>query len=346
MIRPSSLPMLAQCSAFESSGGEFAALGSQRHAALRAHFGGDDALLDALDEESQAGIRWAAEYIRCHAPMADHAIAWETQRSFVAPDFSDISGTPDATCGDHLFDLKWRRRDYDAQMAAYALMLLEARPGATITAHLLFGEPQHAQRLTFDRASAERIVGSILDACREPKPSPCDYCGWCAKRLSCPALVEPAKRIAHGYTDGSLNILAWHPHVMESAEEIDTALTIARVVTKWCESVEHHAKEAVLKRGLALPNYELKERSGRQFVADVKRAYELLKLPADDFLRACDVRLNTSKTTEKIGLDSLVAAAEGLKQAPAKREVERRLADVIQRGKPTVALVAKREQEI
>lgn len=344
MIRPSSLPMLAQCSAFESgTASEYADEGTKRHAALRAHYNGDDTLLDALDDESQEAVKWAAEYIRLHAP-SDMPCVWETKRNWVRPDFSNGSGTPDCVCSNHLFDFKWRRRDYSAQLADYSLAMFEILPvGYTVHVHILFGADQWAERYDIDRESAERIVAEVLTKCEAPTPTPCDYCGWCAKKLTCQALVRPALRIAKEYTDGELNLLNWHPSKMESAEEIDTALIVARSVAKWCESVEFHAKEAATKKGLALPHFKVQERAGRAHITDTLAAYQAIGLPAEAFLATCEPRMNTSKDKTRLGLVDVYAKAKELKKAPAEREVKAKLGDLLQRGKPTISLVSKDE---
>jgi len=337
--------MLAQCPAFESSGGEFAELGTDRHEALRAHYHGDDSLLEMLDEESQQGIRWAADYIRAHSTDG-HPLEWETTRKWTRPDFSEAQGTPDVVNGLTIFDFKWRPRDYTAQMADYALSLIQS-PDDVVTVHLLFGAIRRPEVIRFNIDACERIVGAILESCQTPDPRPCDYCNWCSKRLVCPAMTRPAAVVGAGYQEpGLLDFTTWRPsELMENAEQLAFALTLwRRVLKKWGESVEYHAMEAATKRGLKLPGYEIKERQGRKFVSNTQQAYELSGLEPEKFLTACAVRLNTSKThPDQVGLDKLFADALGIKTAAAKREVEKRLGAVIQRGKPTLALVSVKE---
>lgn len=341
--RPSSLPMLAQCPAFESSGSNFADLGSDRHAALKAHFEGDDSLLELLDEEDQDGIRWAADYIRANSTDG-HPLEWEVRRSWMRPDLSPAEGTPDVTNGPQIFDFKWRSRDYAAQMADYALERIE-QGFKQVTIHILFGCEKRAVKLHFDSEACEKIIMPILRGLENPTPKPCDYCGWCARQFTCPAKTGPAKVVAEGYAEPDMVQLIkdWHPsEMMNDPQQIAFALTIWRkILKKWGESVEFHAMEAATKLGLKLPGFELKERQGREFVTNAQRAFELSGLPAEKFLTTCSVRLNTSKTyVDQIGLEKLFAEALGLKAAPAKREMKKRLAEVIQRGKSTLALVS------
>jgi hypothetical protein len=339
--RPSSLPMLAQCSDFESSGSDFADLGTDRHAALRAHYNGDDSLLTLLDEEDQEGVKWAADFIRANSTDS-YSMEWETKRAWSRPDFSEAQGTPDLVNGSIIFDFKWRQRDYAAQMADYALSVIE-KGFERVTVFLLFGCERRAVKLFFDAAACDAVLIPLLKRAETPTPTPCDYCGWCAKQFTCKAKTGPAKVVAEGYAESDMLqvIKDWHPsEMLGNADQISFALTIWRkVLKKWGESVEFHAMEAATKQGLKLPGFELKERQGRKFVADTQRAYELSGLPPEKFLQACAVRLNTTKTNPLPGLDKLFAEAFGLKMAPAKREAEKKLAEVIQRAKSTLSLV-------
>jgi hypothetical protein len=334
--------MLAQCPCFESSGSEFAELGTDRHDALKAHYAGDDSLLDLLDDDSHEGIRWAADYIRAHSTDG-YPLEWEVKRAWCRPDFSDATGTPDVVNGLTIFDFKWRYRDYSAQMADYALSLI-GNSSDKVTVHLLFGANRRAEKLQFDYEACERILLPILKGLENPTPKACDYCGWCSKQFTCPAKTGPARTVAEGYAEPDMLQLIkdWHPsEMMNDAQQIAFALTIWRkLLKKWGESVEFHAMEAVTKLGLQLPGYELKERQGREFVTNAQRAFELSGLPAEKFLAVCSVRLNSSKTyADQIGLEKLFAEALGIKTAPAKREMKKKLAEVIQRGKSTLALV-------
>lgn len=345
-MRPSSLPMLAKCPAWESSGGnEATEAGATRHAALAWLLNSSSTdvqraeAIAPLDEPDREACEWAADYIRTHAPLSDHPLHLERGLTLIDDDFEEVMrGTPDVACGNHLFDLKWRQRDYTAQMAAYALMLIEESGWHEVHVHVLYGESKRAERFTLDHDGATQLVYAIVEAARNPAkvPTPCDYCSWCARRLTCPALTKTAKTVADGYSVLD-TVHNWHPSEVADAEQLATMLFIARKVLKpWVESVEHHALDAVVKQGLALPGYELKTRKAREWIADVGGAFTASGLPQADFLRACDVRLNTSKTyPDKVGIVDLFATGNGLKKAPAKRDLMKRLEHVMQQGKPT-----------
>ncbi len=342
------MPMLAQCSAFDPAGGEFADIGTDRHSALRAHLNGDDSELDLMDEEDQSGIRWAADYIRANT-SSQWPVQFEVRGTFTAPNFEEISGTPDVVCGPDVFDFKWRPRDYSAQMACYAAMQFE-KGIDRVHVHILFGATKRAERLEFTADAVEKIIAPILDRCVTPAPKSCDYCHWCSKQLTCSENTKPAEVVGAGYAEpGLLDITTWRPSDMmnlsdpENVKHLAFALTLWRkVLKKWGESVEFHAMEAATKMGLQLPGYELKTRQGKQFVADVESAFKASGLEPADFLKACTVRLNTSKKyPNQHGLDVIFKEKfQEASIAAAKRTVKSKIGDLIQRGNETLQLKA------
>ncbi len=357
-LRPSSLPMLAQCPAWQSSGGnDDTAAGATRHSAL-AWLLNDTATQEqqaeavaCLDEHEVESVTWAADYIRTHAPMADHPLHTERTLTLLDDDFKEVMrGTPDVACGPELFDLKWRERDYTAQLAAYALMLMEESGWHEVHVHVLYGERRRAERFTLTHEGATELVFRIVESTYgTPTPTPCDYCGWCARRITCPALTGPAKHVATRYAgeETLAKVEQWHPSEQTDAAQLSLMLFIARKVLKpWIESVEHHALDAVTKQGLALPGYEMKTRAARQWVADVTAAFAATGLPQDVFLKCCDVRLNTSKTyPDKVGVVDEFAKASGLKKAAAKRDLMKRLEPALGIGKPTHYLAETGDKE-
>lgn len=337
--RPSSLPALDQCPRFESGGtSDFAEAGTARHHALSAMLmNNDESLAFALPDESERdAVIWAAEYIKLQAPSSDYPIVCEVKREWMGPDFSDREGTPDVTCGNHIFDLKWRKRDYDAQMADYALAVMSEGGFESVTVHILYGAFKQIEVIKLDYATASRIVLDILTKANNPKaePIPCDYCGWCAKRLTCPALLERANVVAEHREDWGL--ASYHSSEIITAEEMGKALRLAKALGKWCESVEHHARE-LAKNGIIAEGFKVQERKGNRFIASIMDAYSKAGIEQSDFLSACEIKFSS--------LVELYAAKEGLKKAAAEREMERKLGEVVQRKQSTVSLVSVKEKE-
>lgn len=332
--RPSSLPMLAECSQFVGNGGEFAEQGTVRHAALSDLLTGNDAGLFLLDtDEEREAVRWAADYIKLKAPTADYPFVCEVKRQWLGPDFTEREGTPDVVCGPVLFDFKWRRRSYDAQMADYALALMDDGFDV-IEVHVLYGAVKQVEVIRFDRATANRIVAPILDKAGRNDPTPCDYCGWCANRLTCSALLERANVVAENRDDWRLE--SYHASEIVTADEMGKALKLAKALGDWVEAVEHYAKE-MARNGVIPTGFKIQNRQGNRFITSVTEAYAKSGITQEEFLKACEIKFTS--------LVELHAAKEGIKKAAAEREMEKRLGDVVQRKSPSVSLVSIKEKD-
>jgi hypothetical protein len=347
MLRASSLPALAECPCFEASSSDFADAGVDRHTALQKHFAGDDSLLDLLPEEDQAGVRWAADYIRVKANLTEHPLTWERENTSTAilPDFTEIPGTPDAVCSLDIFDLKWRQRDYTAQMAAYALMRLQAidlNSNVEIRVHVLYACFKRAEVLTFDLETAQSIIQPIADHYNDPnkKPTTCTYCGWCSKQLICDSFNQPALQAVQARDDWKLE--TWHPSQIEDPHQMAKLLRAVPLLEKLCKSARYHAKEMVLNKGITIPGFELKSENGKSSCFDVAGAFNAMPLTAAEFLQCCDVRLETSKThPDKKGLVEMLKEKNGHpSKAAAKREVKRLLKDYMRTPKEVLKLKA------
>jgi len=344
MIRPSSFPALKQCPCFEGGQASVDAdKGTERHSTLASLLNGDNDRITFLDDEDAESVRWAREYIELNAPMVDYPLVVE-QRVQYELDGIIISGTPDYVCGSHIFDLKTRPRDYKSQMAAYAMHFLEIR--SEVTVHLMYCATRHVEKFTLTQQQCLDILNPILDASTDPnrKPNPCDYCGWCARQLTCEAINDRAKAVVAGRSDWELE--TYQTSFITDPFEMSKALRVARMLGKWVDSVEFHAKEMWVKEGKELPGFLLKERKGKSYIVDVVKAYQLLGLPESDFLKCCDVRMNTSKTNpEKVGVVDTYKKAHNITLSGAKKAVAEKLESVIQRGKNTVSIVAEKSTE-
>ena len=321
--RPSSLPGLQGCSCYEpdqTSDIEQKQAGTLRHEALAAYLTGQEGWDKDLDEYDAEGVAWAGEYIRAHAPMSDHPLRIEEKRTTYTDSFEEITGTPDVTCGWVLFDLKGRSIDsYMAQMAAYALM--DGWPEVEV--HVLYGTERRAKTWRVTRQEAMELVENIIARASTPGayPTACDWCGWCSKRLTCPSVIEGVNKVVAARDDWHLE--TYHSTEIETAEQMGQALTIARRLKEWCEAVEHHAREMALKRGMVPVGFELRTRRGSREIESVASAFGLAGLPQEAFLKACEVKFSR--------LVEVAAEFHGMKKAHAERDLDVKLASVIER---------------
>jgi hypothetical protein len=78
--------------------------------------------------------------------------------------------------------------DYQGQMAAYALGLMQMRFEQTWSTHLLFCDQRKmvTHHWTYQTAS-DMVRGILANVGTGPREN--DYCGWCSKSLTCPARV-------------------------------------------------------------------------------------------------------------------------------------------------------------
>lgn len=338
-IRPSNLPMLAECPKFEGAPSEATARGTLRHEALEVYLAGDEHAFDNLSEDEAENLEWAADYVKLKAPLLDHKPVVEAKLSGVLPNGMPIEGTPDIVCGDHLFDLKWRPRDYRPQMACYSFMILDGRAvddaaGREITAHVMYAQTQTVRVMKFDSYTAWETIKPIIAQATASfaVATPCSFCGWCSKRLTCEALVQQVNIALK--SNPLWDLPQWHSSEMKTAKEMGLALKIARTLGDWCESVEFHAKDLAIKQGIVAEGFTLASRQGNRFVDDIGAAFQKANLPQEVFLKACNVRPRQ--------LFDLYAEFHGLKKAHAEREVEKRLGETIKRKEPSVSLVAEK----
>lgn len=348
--RPSSLPMLKVCPCFDGQGSKDTDEGRERHAALKDYLEDKEFLLNALDEEGREAVIWAADYIRMVAPLSDHPAKFEEKISITLPKWEQMEGTPDAVCGPEVFDLKWRPRDYDAQMAAYAWGRLQELPEVQeVRVHVLFGATKNKQVYTIDAETAEAIVMPIVEKANDPgrKPNPCEYCSMCANKLKCEALNIRAQTVAAGREDWKL--ANYHSSELTDPQEMAKALALASHLEKWTKAVKHHAREMVVKQGLAIPGWELKTKAGKSSCHDVTGAFNATGLPVEVFLKCAELRLNRSKTNpNKEGLIEAYAQEKDLPKTAAKKLLKKTL-EPFMRTPPEVqylkSLTQKEEEE-
>ena len=242
-------------------------------------------------------------------------------------------------------------------MAAYAAMMFQENAWSEVQVHVLYAESKFAQRFSFAYDDALRLVLDIVASASAPGAAPkaCDYCGWCAKAVTCPALLKPAldaaaARQEPAEADKSLLVpfldTGAHSSEIKDALTMGAALRMARVVARWCKSVEHHAREMAVKGGQVPAGFEISNRAGKMFVTDTAAAFGLAALPQEDFLKACAVRLNSSvKYKEQVGLIEVAAKFNGVKKAQAKRDLLAKLAPVVKQGSGSVQLKAVGKEE-
>lgn len=206
----------------------------------------------------------------------------------------------------------------------------------TVIVYELYTRSKEIVWYTIDRAGAEQIVFSIVNAIKNPdkKPNPCDYCGWCGSQLECPALNERAITVAKNREDWQLT--NYHSSQIIDPTEMSKALLLARQLEGWVEAVKSKANEMAIL-GQVIPGFTLAERSGSRKIADIRAAFERLQMPIDNFLPACEVKITKLE-------ECYLELFPNMKKSVVKKELESRLGELITTGQSTKFLTPIKEK--
>jgi len=355
IIRPSALPALAESPCFcAGSGNKDTDQGTQRHKLFRDLLvvgEGDCKQVLARDyglskDETEA-VKWAAEKVMAECIASPNKILTEYHLDPVDDDtfepLFENGGTADAIWRNHVFDLKWRPRDYRLQMAAYAIGVFQQfEDYEAVFCHVLFGNTRQETVYEFTRESALALVVPVIDAAKsrgDGEFTPSDYCGWCANLVTCPVKCELASTIAQSReklkAETRAKFLEWvvagaHSSDIDDPHVCAVALEVARELAKWAEGVEHRAKE-MSQQGRELPGFSMITRQGNRFIESVAGAYPRLGICQDAFLSACEIKF--SKLVELYAEQN-----GGLKKSVAEKELAAKLGDLLKRKPSTLTL--------
>lgn len=230
-LRPSSLPKLAECPRYESEpvAGAAADRGTAMDSAFRAILDGSHVgFLPDTNPEDIAAIRWAVDAFKI---LAGNAPIQSSEKDLKV-EMLGMTGTADGACPEKLFsvDIKSGQvRDYEAQMAAYALGFMEREFCENWTTHLLFCDERRIVSMSWTQESAWDVVNPIIALAKDPQatPTPCDYCGWCAKRWICATRLEPLSILLTGAPD-KLDLVSIKAHPADLGRLLDITHAIAK----------------------------------------------------------------------------------------------------------------------
>ena len=199
VIRHSMLPKLAACPKYRPTpgpAGPAAARGTKMDEAFRLGLQGDRSKIDALPAEDRPAVEWAVALMEDYKRIG----TIEAREEYLAMHTPGIShvGTADAVCErmGWVADLKTGQlRGYAEQLAAYAYAMMHQTFEEEYAAHVLYCDQQLVKSYRFTLAQAREIVERILAEVRDPNAQPraCDYCDWCARKDTCPAVVRPVE---------------------------------------------------------------------------------------------------------------------------------------------------------
>lgn len=325
VLRPSSLPGLAECPHYspdQDMGQEQKSDGTKRHTALGLYLADDPDWRRELGDWDAEGVEWAGEYIRTHAPLADHQVQIEEPGIASIPMLADIRGTPDIYCGPVLFDLKGRDiGSYREQMDAYVLM----RHYPTVEVHVLYATERRAEVHRIFRAEAEARVSAIVERVDEatisPAPQVCDWCGWCANRTSCPALAAVSQQAARAT---GLDIPSGPIEEVKDGPRLRALKLAADAVEEWAKAAKAHIRDMAIKHGVLPDGFTLRERKGAAKITDAWAAINAAGIPIE--IAAGILSLSVTDLVRVYG------EHHGMKATAARADIETRLGPIIERG--------------
>lgn len=289
-IRHSSLPKLALCGQYEGTAGNSSAAsrGTMLDGVFRNAWVTEELPRD-LSYEDAVAVKWALGQCIQLGGGADGLTTQESQCRIQTSGLEHM-GTADgvAVRGKWLIDLKSGQvYDYTGQMAAYALGLMETHFEQEWTTHLLFCDQQKMVTQHWTYTSAKENVQRILDNVgTAPKEN--DYCGWCAKSLTCPARVASK--------DGAIVAVAGlAPTVQDDGflALLNDPASLGRFL-KQCATLEDFREAAaekarqLLEAGEQVPGWRLQKPRATEFVGaeHVARAVEQGLIGAGDAINA------------------------------------------------------------
>lgn len=267
-MRSSELPKIALCGQWESAPGESseAAQRGTRIDKYMRHMWETGEVPSGDDEEIKLA-HWANCQLLALSKGRGDVKTDEASCRIYIPVIKYV-GTMDAVSvrGRWLADLKsGQRHNYREQMAAYALGCMTEHMETQWTAHLLFCDQKEVISETFTFSEARAIVQAAVDNVGKP-PKLNEYCGWCAKSLTCPArvdanwkaLTETASGMPVEQDAGFLAMLA-------DPERLGLFLTRAKVFDDFREAAEAKARE-LLAAGEHVPGWRLQKPRVSEFV--------------------------------------------------------------------------------
>ena len=270
-LTPSSAPKLAECAVFVGASGASAAAerGTAIDCAIRLAMDGDTAPLDQLTADDLAAATWGIETLR-RLSGGEHVETREEYLAMAVPGLSKL-GTADAICKRAMWvaDIKTGQvRNYRQQLAAYALACMEDHFAESWTAHVVYVDQQLVRSYDFTRAEAEQITqGWISEATSaDAKPTPNEYCGWCANFNSCKAIVRQA--------EGALALVKTDGRTVEQirSEIMADPIQMSVFAANW-KTTEKHIAEPVmelLKQRLAagdeIPGWKLTNPKEKEYI--------------------------------------------------------------------------------
>jgi hypothetical protein len=333
-IRASSLPKLAECPVFVGASGYSAAAerGTRIDGDIRDLVAGN-AVPVCESAEDNAAIDWGAGTLRS---LAGGSFI-ETREEYLQMDVPGLSrsGTADALCVEEkwLADIKTGQiRNYREQMAAYALACMDAHWESAWTAHVVYVDQRVVRSYEFTREQAERIVGDVVGRATfsQAKPTPCQYCDWCANKEKCSALVVQSKHALADIaaTNGDTLTIIRERLLASPEEHAEFVARFKWFAKEFGEPLTDALKDRLLA-GEEVPGWKLTNPSPRRYVEPADILPLVKKMSPEQAFYAGGGKMSADTFVEaamSLGIDNpeqLVKSAPGTPQMRSVKKKEK-----------------------
>jgi hypothetical protein len=163
------------------------------------------------------------------------------------------------------FDFKTGQSyDYEAQMAAYAYGNMTRFFEPEWTCHIIYTDQNRVVSHHFTMDSAKELVEGIIRAYADPNKSPtsCEYCGWCAKKSTCPQVVKPAEQTLR-VVNNEVSIDTLRGQLADPVN-LGKFLKACNIFKKELWDWAKDEAKARLERGEEVPGWRLSKVKGRE----------------------------------------------------------------------------------
>lgn len=302
-IRHSMLPKLAECPKYEPKpgpAGPEAERGTRIDRAVRLALQGDRSVLEALVPEDRGPAQWAVELFLSYKLAGE----LETREEYLAMSTPGLShvGTADVLnmrVG-WVADLKTGQiRDYYYQLLAYCYAIMDKHFEQEWCAHIVFADHRKVAsfRVTYEQAKRqmERLLAEVRDPNAQPRA--CDYCDWCARKDTCPAVVKPVEE-GLAVVQGSASLAEIRERLMADPEGLGKFYTQWKAVEK--ELVKDKAPvriKELLESGVEVPGWKLGKESVSEFydTEGILYAATATNAPLEGLIKALGGKMSAEK---------------------------------------------------
>lgn len=260
--------------------------------------------LDALSEEQKDLVESCRAYLQKLKEWYPEVTRWEYESPIkLVRDFKVLSeGTADLVgiAPHYIVVADWKFGYKETTPAQHNIQIKTYAAGKMSETHLPLANVHiHHPRLnrdSFGEMGMEEFSGTVerVNSIREtamdtshlrlnPSEKACEYC--------------PGKSVCPAIKAKSMALTAVHSSQVINPEVMANLLIKAKMVKKWVESVEFHAKSMAMANG-GLPGFKLRETKGHREISDAQKAFNLIcaYMTPEEFMVHCGVSVASLET--------------------------------------------------